>query len=134
MSGGKKHAKASVAFSLPTGVAVWLLTGNALEAILASLGCVVGVVLSPDLDINHRTYSETVLPEPLQTAFYLWWLPYAWFIRHRSWVSHMPVVGTLIRVAYAFWWVPFVWCVDPLWWWVVVGLCVSDTLHWVMDI
>jgi len=69
VSSGKSHAKASVALAVPTGVVVWLLTQNAPETILACLGCALGAVLSPDLDVDRKTLSETVLPEPLETLW-----------------------------------------------------------------
>ena len=79
---------------------------------------------------------------------FLWQLylfPYAKIIPHRSFLSHAPVIGTLLRIGYL--------CLPPLllalaldvdlpavsiiaWWlagWTFVGLAVSDTAHWIMD-
>ena len=131
------HAKASVSIAVPAAVITGWISNDVVGALLVSVGCVMGIVLSPDLDIDGKTYSETVLPEPFETVWYLYWYVYARLIAHRSWVSHAPVVSTLIRCVYAMWWVPLVWHIDVAWWgyafWVFVGLCVSDTMHWIMD-
>lgn len=134
MSSGRAHATASLALAPVTWIGVGWATGSFVAGLAAGLGCVAGVLFSPDLDVDSKTVSETVLPGAIGTLFYVWWLPYALCVRHRSWVSHAPVVGTLIRIAYGFWWFLFV---DVTWFWrlgwVWVGLAISDLAHWVMD-
>ena len=52
-----------------------------------------GLWLSPDLDTNSRPYQRW---GPLR---WLWW-PYRKALRHRSVLSHSPLLGTLVRVGY----------------------------------
>jgi uncharacterized metal-binding protein len=125
------------------GVGGW--THDGVAGLVAGVGCLSGIVLSPDLDVDHRTSSEQVFwrmgcgPGFL---FQVWWYPYGLAFKHRSVWSHLPGVGTAIRVLYAvavpggvalwlgwrpgvvFWWY--------FWWW-FVGLCASDVGHWVLD-
>jgi uncharacterized metal-binding protein len=114
-------------------------------------GCAAGILITPDLDVDNPVRSHYVVFRrfgPALAAFWrLFWLPYGLSIRHRSWVSHMPVVGTLIRVAYlaclgslALWLLrgkgiaaSQITDMVPLLPWAVIGLVVSDTLHWVSD-
>ena len=115
-------------------------------------GCILGIMITPDLDVDQPVRSHQVVLRrfgPFIAA--LWrmvWLPYGLAIRHRSWMSHMPVVGTLIRAAYLACIVSLVlWAagrfggfalrtedVLNLIPWALIGLAVSDTLHWAADI
>lgn len=112
-----------------------------LAGIAAGCGSILGVFLSPDLDVNHKTISERILLETvgiLGWLFFVYWWPYAKLVRHRSWLSHAPLFGTALRLLYA---------LGPLLYfeeyrdllftefvgWMVVGLAVSDIAHWVMD-
>lgn len=134
MSSGKVHAKASLSIAIPALAGAWYLTDDLVAGLLCGAGCVLGVLLSPDLDVDGKTVSETILPEPLETLFYLYFLPYALIVKHRSRMSHAPLVSTAIRVLYAFWWLILV---DiTLFWqlrWLWIGLAISDALHWLMD-
>lgn len=134
MSSGKTHAKASLSVAIPATVGAIYLTSDIVPGLLCGIGCVLGILLSPDLDVDHKTISETILPEPLETLFYLWWLPYAKIMKHRSKMSHAPLISTILRVLYAFWWLIFV-DVNLFWTlrWVWIGLAISDALHWLMD-
>ena len=70
--------------------------------VLASAGCLSGVLISPDLDMANRTVSETVVIRWLGVLGYLWmvlWKPYACLHKHRG-ISHVPLIGTLTRVGY----------------------------------
>jgi uncharacterized metal-binding protein len=117
-----------------------------------AVGCLMGMVITPDLDVDQPVRSHYLVFRrfgPVVAA--LWrmvWLPYGLAIRHRSWVSHLPVVGTIIRAAYlacigalvrwaagTFGDVPFpTKGLMPLVPWLLVGLAVSDALHWASDI
>jgi uncharacterized metal-binding protein len=77
------------------------------------------------------------------------WTPYAYLVKHRSPLSHWPVVGTIGRIVYlaalavifacifrprllleAFSWLhaPHPWLISG-----VAGLAASDVIHWCMD-
>ena len=134
MSSGKTHAKASVALSVPSCVVAATQWG-VVPGLGVALGCLAGVFVSPDLDIDHRTYSENALPGMLGTLWYWVWLEYSRIMPHRSFWSHAPIVGTAIRIVYGFWWIALI---DvTLFWqlrWLWIGLMISDTAHWVMDV
>jgi len=120
----------------------------------AAGGCMAGVLITPDLDVDNATRSHyIVLRRTGWIGFLVWraiWLPYGLAIGHRSWVSHMPVISTLIRLLYLVMILALVsiganalghpfawrdWIVDNLLVRVGVGgLMISDTLHWLADI
>jgi uncharacterized metal-binding protein len=123
-----------MALATPMMVGVYTQTAHPGHALAAGVGCLLGVILSPDLDIDHRTVSETSLGPIVGEFIYLYWLFYAKKIAHRDWKSHMPIVSTAIRILYGFWWLALI--DTSLFWqlrWVWVGLAVSDFFHWVMD-
>ena len=70
------------------------------------LGCLSGIILSPDLDIPNRTRSEYLVYRYMGKIlggvwFVLWW-PYGKLIPHRSPLSHMPILGTALRMVYMY--------------------------------
>ena len=146
MPNGNIHALASVALAGPAGVATFAFTGSLGDAAMAAGGCVLGYLISPDLDQDGRTISESLVYEVSGIAGYLWqvyWYPYALAVKHREWKSHAPVVGTLGRLTYL--WLPWVGLAaatgrvpDLLWllgtlWPVWAGLAASDVAHWLLD-
>lgn len=132
----------------------------------AILGCLTGIILSPDLDQTSITVSEWyVLKIPIVgiiigPIFIAFWLPYSRIFKHRSFWTHTPFVGTMIRLVYLMvlisiysYVVPFIrvgsiyistniiqYIVDiyhplllPSWISWFYGLCISDTGHWLRD-
>jgi uncharacterized metal-binding protein len=93
MATGQTHDRATTLLALPFGL-LWGpalgLTGIALASGLFVLG---GLWLSPDLDTHSRA---TARWGPLHR---LWW-PYRRLLRHRSLLSHSPLLGTTGRLAY----------------------------------
>lgn len=57
-----------------------------------------GLMFGPDLDIYSKQYQRW---GPLKFI----WLPYQKVLRHRSWLSHGPVVGTVLRLLYLGFWI-----------------------------
>jgi uncharacterized metal-binding protein len=52
-----------------------------------------GLMFGPDLDIYSRQFQRW--------GFLRWiWLPYQKSLRHRSFLSHGPIIGTILRVVY----------------------------------
>ena len=154
MPSGRTHGAITVMAA--TGIFVFGMVQDANpQPILAtSFGCFMGLFLSPDLDLTMDVLPKARVRRwfgrPLWALWYGFWYPYSWAIPHRSWVSHAPLVSTLIRVFYMF--VP-VMILDifsssfsvldlfvtsaglgPVVSFVFLGLVVSDVLHWVMDI
>lgn len=148
MPSGEVHADTSKALTVPLMLGVPFLAeelpGDLLPLIAgfaAGGGSLVGIFLSPDLDIDHKTISETILIEKGKLfgyLFFVYWYPYARLIAHRSTWSHTPLLGTFIRLLYALW--PLLIFAEyrallfrEFWAWVLLGLVVSDTAHWLMD-
>ena len=145
MATGKEHAGATI-IAAPVVISVALLLTDAPTAALMGMGCLAGIVLSPDLDQEGISRTEWRIIRSTFGAGWLWPLvtwPYARLMPHRSIWSHAPLLGTLGRVAYfgalvavalrlggvtvyqddVMWLVPF-----------IAGLAVSDALHWLMDL
>jgi len=145
VSSGKAHARASLMLAPLTGAGVAIWTRDPAAGACAALGCASGVILSPDLDVDHRTESEEVVWRwgcLFGIVFQWYWYGYGLAIKHQKIWSHLPGLGTVGRVLYAFWWaVPLSfairWTPGVLFWWFAwwgfVGLLASDTGHWVMD-
>ena len=60
-----------------------------------------GLMFGPDLDIYSLQYKRWGI---LRTI----WLPYRHLLRHRSFFSHGPIVGTCLRILYLFSLIAFV--------------------------
>lgn len=144
---GKAHAAASTFLAVPTGIGVAYATASLALGTCAAVGALSGVILSPDLDQEQRTESEAAVYRMgaiIGFVFQVYWYAYALAIKHRSPWSHWPVLGSLLRALYAA--IPVIvaaFYVYGLWgllwdarqellaWF--IGLCVSDTAHWLMD-
>jgi uncharacterized metal-binding protein len=61
-----------------------------------------GLMFGPDLDIYSKQYQRWGLLRFI-------WLPYRKVLSHRSWLSHGPVVGTLLRLLYLGIWIGLGW-------------------------
>lgn len=156
MPSGRVHSATSAALaviSLPACVS-YAVTHNTPEAILFPLGCLAGMILTPDLDINHPMIAEQNIRRYTGGAgaflagfWYVYWWPYSIAIGHRSWVSHFPIISTIIRVGYLLFLPMLVYFLlthdltrlvldlnHPDFLWVLGGLMVSDLFHWVFDI
>ena len=152
MASGKIHITGTLLLTPLTAGLAWHLTGGDVPTtVLASAGCLSGVLISPDLDMANRTISETVVIRWLGVLGYLWmvlWKPYACLHKHRG-ISHVPLIGTLTRVVYLAVCYVLLHCVarefyqlDLLAWpqqyWqhglvLFAGLTISDVGHWALD-
>lgn len=150
MPSGQTHA----AFSAAAGLGMYYALGGwqQPEALAAAGGCLLGIIVTPDLDVDQPTRAHYVVGRRFGApGFAVWrliWLPYGLAIGHRSWVSHLPLVSTLIRLGYMalIGWLLLaavrmlgvtmpVMTAPPVWWpWAVIGLAVSDLLHWGTDL
>jgi Uncharacterized metal-binding protein len=94
MASGKVHDRA-ITVSTPVMLAAAIASGHADVGIIATASYyLAGMYLSPDLDLVSRPYKRW--------GFFRWlWLPYQRLIpRHRHWLSHGPVIGSLVRLLY----------------------------------
>jgi uncharacterized metal-binding protein len=93
MAPGRAHDRATWLLALPFGLLWWPWLGSG-GSTAAGLGFLVGGLwLSPDLDTRSN---PTRRWGPLRL---LWW-PYRRLLRHRSLVSHSPLLGTAGRLLY----------------------------------
>jgi len=89
----QSHDRISIATGLPVVATAFycLLWQQALALCLAYFfSC---FMLSPDLDLHSEPYNRWWILKWV-------WKPYSKLIPHRSWASHSPIFGTLIRMAY----------------------------------
>lgn len=104
MSSGKQHWESNKRLLVAGAVAVSITTMNPFYAFAWMCGVTTGMLVHPDWDINHRTYPNRMVKNKFGSiiASIYWYVqyPYAMLIPHRSWVSHTPIVSTIIRMAY----------------------------------
>lgn len=145
MPNGNVHNAATIALGAAT-IPIAFLTQPTETALLYTGGVVLGIFMTPDLDqseIHAVTPQEMVGNILGEIPEYIWrfiWYPYGMLIKHRSWMSHLPIIGTVLRLAYLYGWYLFVmWMfrLDVVWYQpplaLVVGLCGADTLHFILD-
>jgi len=142
MATGRQHAEALQLSAVPVGVLAFALTGDSILALSAGAGVLVGTLIDPDLDMVQITRSEWQMGQAVGIVSRLWvwfWWPYAWLVPHRSWISHKPLVGTVIRVAYLLFPLLAVrpslaeFMVNRYFFIGLVGLATADVIHWLMD-
>lgn len=99
MPSGRTHDRITL-WCLPivVGIAVWLTHSLPLTVIICLSYLVGGFMLGPDLDIYSIQYKRWGLLRWI-------WLPYQKALRHRSWLSHGPIIGTALRVIYLAVWI-----------------------------
>ena len=94
MPSGRTHDRITI-WCLPAVTALTYLFTNRLHiTVIVTLAFLVGgFMLGPDLDIRSVQYRRW---GPLRWI----WLPYQKALKHRSTLSHGPIIGTAIRVVY----------------------------------
>ncbi len=147
MPSGRVHSAATVVLAAATA---WLSvrSGAPMPQVAAvSAGVLTGLVLTPDLDVDEGCYSTNIIRQTFgRTAARLWflfWLPYSRLVPHRSYLSHMPILGTLIRLLYVVAIPLLVYMLadlpfrlpplSPAWAWIAAGLALADILHYILD-
>ena len=154
MPNGDTHSKATVILAIASGCFAYYLGQPLVQAAALTGGALVGLVLTPDLDVDKGCVSNEVVRRSVgrkgEKFWSLYWRPYGVMIPHRSRLSHMPLVGTAIRLMYLailpaliYWFATgagfsagtrFTQPVFPAWgWWAIGGLVLADTLHYIMD-
>ena len=94
MPSGQTHDRITI-WALPfiAGVAFWQTHSSSITLIIASGFMFGGLMFGPDLDIYSIQYQRW-------GYFRFIWLPYQKSLRHRSFLSHGPLIGTTVRVLY----------------------------------
>lgn len=145
MPNGDVHNAATLVLGAAT-IPLVLLTYPPETTLLYAGGVLLGIFMTPDLD---QSEIHAVTPQEMVGRYlgsyteYIWrfiWYPYGMLIKHRSWISHFPIIGTILRLAYLYGWyllicwmfrIPAVWYQPPIP--LVAGLCAADTLHFTLD-
>lgn len=94
MPSGQTHDRITI-WSMPVVAGITLvLTRSSNVTLLVAGGFMFGgLMFGPDLDIYSRQFQRW--------GFLRWiWLPYQKSLRHRSFLSHGPIIGTTLRVVY----------------------------------
>jgi uncharacterized metal-binding protein len=144
---GTTHSRATVALAFTSSVLTYYFGHGPAEIIAVTGGVLTGLVLTPDLDVDIGCVSKNIVRQSAgrvpAALWALFWLPYGRMMPHRSHLSHLPLVGTTIRLLYIailpallFWFTdgPFNRPEIPIWgWWAFGGLVLADTLHYLMD-
>ena len=151
MASGEKHARATVVMVLPTALTTFYFTNDISMGMVAGIGCLAGLFIEPDLDVNGLTRSEWSLLRtawPIGLLWFVLWYPYGFIVPHRSAFSHRPIIGTFGRLIYLFTIVLIALVLFEqtsllTWLWSRVsslhtlafigGLALSDLFHWLMD-
>ena len=98
MASGHHHDRATVLLALPFGLLCGAVVDSSATVPAAGAFLVGGLWLSPDLDVRSNALRRW---GPLAAL----WGPYRRCLRHRSLLSHGPLVGTAGRLAYLGAWV-----------------------------
>jgi uncharacterized metal-binding protein len=94
MPSGRTHDRITLwALPLITVLSFWQTRSGNLTLLVAGGFLLGGLMFGPDLDIYSRQYQRW-------GWFRFIWLPYQKSLRHRSLLSHGPIIGTTLRVLY----------------------------------
>ncbi len=124
MPSGRTHDAITLwSFPFVTG-SIYAVQQDGLLALLTGSGFLFGgLMFGPDLDIYSQQYKRWGLLRYL-------WLPYRKLVkRHRSWLSHWFIVGTLIRVLYLSGWVAGLWILS-MWWGSLFFQAIGEIADW----
>ncbi|MEL7241800.1 MAG: metal-binding protein [Cyanobacteria bacterium J06641_2] len=94
MPSGATHDRITI-WALPfiAGVTFWQTHSSSTTLLIAGGFLFGGLMFGPDLDIYSIQYQRW-------GYFRFIWLPYQKSLRHRSFLSHGPLIGTTLRVLY----------------------------------
>src|SRR5688572_16707475 len=102
MPSGKIHSALTLA-TVSGVVAPYLVVNLGGNEYTYVAGCVVGLMVSPDMDVDGGNISDQYIRKVSRPAQWLWrlfWTPYALLVPHRHAISHMPIMGTIFRIGY----------------------------------
>jgi uncharacterized metal-binding protein len=115
MPSGATHDQITLT-CLPLVGGIALLASRSASITLSLTGSFLfsGLMFGPDLDIYSVQFKRW--------GFLRWiWRPYQKGLRHRSWLSHGPIVGTVLRLLYLSLWAAFLGA---------IAFCIGVANHW----
>jgi uncharacterized metal-binding protein len=109
MASGKNHDRITlICLPLVAGISLAITKNTDLTFWIASSFLFSGLMFGPDLDIHSQQY--------IRWGWLRWlWKPYQSSIRHRSPLSHGPMIGTMLRLLYVGIWLGLIG-------WIYVGI------------
>lgn len=100
MPSGQTHSTVTALSSV--GLALFPID----HSVALAVGCMSGMILSPDLDHDSGSISYEFIRKIGGGIIESWWhgiwRPYQLALKHRSFWSHFPAVSTLVRILYLF--------------------------------
>ena len=94
---GATHRRINTAVSIPLAATTLVMGWQPLHTGVLLIGYTFATFfMNPDLDINSVGYQSW------GWLRFIWW-PYQKVLGHRCWVSHFPVVSTILRIIYLLW-------------------------------
>lgn len=110
MANGTVHKQVTKNIAIPYGVAIFFLFTTFYVpyyfALCASFFSVMGVYttiwINPDLDHIEAVIRSKLNGSLIDKYWGLRWYLYGLFIPHRHWLSHLPIIGTMVRLIYYF--------------------------------
>lgn len=102
MPSGRTHDRVTL-WTLPivAGVTFGQTRSSQITLFISTGYLLGGLILGPDLDIYSRHFQRWGF-------FKYLWLPYQQSLAHRSFLSHGPIIGTLVRVLYLTTWMAII--------------------------
>ena len=105
MSSGQHHA--GMTKGIASGITLGAISSyflSPIEISLMAVGCLIGLFLTPDLDHDNAStpneYVGFALGKWGRRVWEVVWNPYRLGIKHRSFWSHTPIIGTTVRLIY----------------------------------
>jgi uncharacterized metal-binding protein len=147
MPSGKVHTTSTILLAAAAGSFMAYSGKPASQVVALSGGVLAGLILTPDLDMDQGSISMDLVRRSagrfISALWYIFWQPYSRLIPHRSPLSHLPILGTALRLAYlailpflGWWFLGRAWPLPsiPAWLiWSVVGLALADLSHYILD-
>lgn len=146
---GRTHRAINTTLVLPISFGTLQLAHwSPVQAFIFGAGyCFATFFMNPDLDLNSIGYHSW---GPLRI---IWW-PYQKALAHRSYLSHFPVISTILRLIYLMWLpVILIWLLGSSvqaaaretvfdWWPIlgiplmifILGMTLSDAIHTILDV
>jgi uncharacterized metal-binding protein len=94
MPSSHTHEKWALLLAVPLSYIFFKISGKILDSIIFFLSFIFGVfMLSPDLDTKSKIHSRWGFLRFI-------WFPYRKIVKHRSIISHFPILGSIIRTLY----------------------------------
>jgi len=146
MASGVTHTRDSLILAGASVTGLLLVRAPIEVVVLVPVGCLLGTLITPDLDLNNECMPYRVAQilggTPLRMVWRLIWFPYSRAFSHRSVWTHTPILGTVLRILYLlllYLAVAIIFRIGlpvPTWHWafLIIGLMISDTLHYFRDL